>query len=29
MFEFGASGIPSFHLSGVVPGSIVSASQIN
>src|SRR5262249_35617490 len=28
MFEFGASGTPSFHLRGVVPGPIVSASQI-
>ena len=28
MLLFAGSGIPSFHFSGVVPGSIVSASQI-
>lgn len=28
MFEFGASGTLNFHLSGVTPGSGVSASQI-
>ena len=28
MFELGASGIESFHFSGVIPGSSVSASQM-